>query len=101
MPPAAPGEPAGALKAVGGSCVPLWRWGRCLICSPSNKHGEAVTVIEVEPVEVNGKHWIAVVIDNSEMKPHGPFRTAAAAELAAARLRRFGRALTSSSSSEG
>jgi len=55
----------------------------------------------VEPVEVNGKHWIAVVIDNSEMKPHGPFRTAAAAELAAARLRRFGRALTSSSSSEG
>jgi hypothetical protein len=61
------------------------------------KREASAMVVEVEPIEANGKHWIAVVIDGIAMKRHGPLPDAVTAEIAAARVRRFGRALTNSS----
>ena len=52
--------------------------------------------IDIRPVEIGGKFWIAVVIDNDAMAPKGPFETADTAESVARRLRWFGRALANS-----
>jgi hypothetical protein len=51
-------------------------------------------VVEVEAIKID-KHWmIEVVIDGIAMKRHGPLPDAVTAEVAAARVRRFGRALS-------
>jgi hypothetical protein len=51
-------------------------------------------VIQVEPVEVNGQHWVSVVIDDHETNRHGPYADADAAESVVGRLSRVAHALT-------
>lgn len=53
--------------------------------------------IDIEAIRVDDQHWIAVIIDGFAMKRHGPLPDADAAEIAAAKMRRIGRALTNSS----
>jgi hypothetical protein len=48
--------------------------------------------IDIRPTEIDGKHWVDVILDG-EMRRHGPFPDADAAEAAAERMLRFGRAL--------
>jgi hypothetical protein len=53
-------------------------------------------VVEIQPVEVDGQHWIDVSIGGAEMGRRGPFHDADEAEAMAERMRRVGRALTNS-----
>jgi hypothetical protein len=53
--------------------------------------------IVIQPVKLDGQHYVAVVIGGDEMKPKGPFSSADAAEAMARRLLQFGRALASPS----
>ena len=50
-------------------------------------------VVEIQPVEVDGQHWIDVSIGGSEMGRRGPFHDADEAEAMAERLRAASRAL--------
>jgi hypothetical protein len=50
-------------------------------------------VVDIQPIEIDGKYYVNVIIDGSEMDPRGPFSDAAAAESAAERLSRAARAL--------
>jgi|SoimicmetaTmtLPC_FD_contig_61_1964151_length_406_multi_1_in_0_out_0_1 hypothetical protein len=54
-------------------------------------------VINIQPVKLDGQHWVNVIIGGHEMERRGPFPGADTAEIVAERIRRFGRALTSSS----
>jgi hypothetical protein len=65
-----------------------------------SKTGMPMT-IDIQPVKLDGQHWVNVIIGGHEMERRGPYPDADAAELAAERLRRFGRALTSSGGKGG
>ena len=52
-------------------------------------------IVQVEPVKLDGQHWVNVIIDGSEMERHGPYVDADTAEAMARRLLQFGRTLTS------
>jgi hypothetical protein len=54
-------------------------------------------IVEVEPVKLDGQHWVSVTIGGSEMERRGPFADADEAESVAGRLSRVAHALTSSS----
>ena len=58
-------------------------------------------IVQVEPVKLDGQHWVNVTIGGSEMERHGPYVDADAAESVAGRLRRVARALTSSGGKGG
>ena len=51
-------------------------------------------IVQVEPVKLDGQHWVNVIIGGSEMERRGPFSNADEAESVARRLLQFGRALT-------
>ena len=51
------------------------------------------TQIDIKPIEIDGKFWIMVIMDDREINWRGPFADADVAETVAARLRRFSRAL--------
>jgi hypothetical protein len=38
------------------------------------------TQIDIRPTEIDGKHYVVVIMDGHEMKQHGPFPDADAAE---------------------
>jgi hypothetical protein len=57
-------------------------------------------VVSIEPVKLDGKFFVAVII-GGETNRHGPYVDADAAEAMARRLLRFGRALTSSGGKGG
>jgi hypothetical protein len=63
------------------------------LCSPLEQAWEAATDIQVEPIEVNGKHYVGVAIDGTAMEPRGPYPDSDTAELAAAKMRAMGRTL--------
>jgi hypothetical protein len=52
--------------------------------------------VDIKAVEIGGKFWVSVVIDDHENR-HGPFFSADEAAATARRLLRFGRALASPS----
>jgi hypothetical protein len=52
-------------------------------------------IVQVEPVKLDGQHWVNVIIGGSDMERRGPFSNADEAESVAGRLRRIARALTS------
>ena len=57
-------------------------------------------IVQVEPVEIGGKLYVAVVIDDLQMGRHGPF-DADTAEIVVGRLSRVARALTRGGSDDG
>jgi hypothetical protein len=54
------------------------------------------TTIEIQPIKIGDEHYVAVSIGGTAMNPRGPFQNTAEAEIVAERMRRVGRALTSS-----
>ena len=58
-------------------------------------------IIQVEPVKLDGLHWVNVIIGDSAMERRGPFPDADTAETMARRLLQFGRALTSGGGDRG
>jgi hypothetical protein len=52
-------------------------------------------VINIQPVKLDGQHWVNVIIGGHEIERRGPFLNADTAEIWAERMRRFSRALTS------
>ena len=54
-----------------------------------SKTGMPMT-IDIQPVKLDGQHWVNVIIGGHEMERRGPYR-----------LRRFGRALTSGGDNRG
>jgi hypothetical protein len=53
--------------------------------------------IDIQPVKLDGQHWVNVSIDGTAMERRGPYVDADEAEAMARRLLQFSRALTSSS----
>jgi hypothetical protein len=56
---------------------------------------EVATVVQVEPIEVDGKFFIAVSISGHAMTRQGPYRNIDETEAVAERMRAVARALTS------
>ena len=48
---------------------------------------------DIQPIEIDGKHYIDVVVDGQELQRRGPFQDAEAAEATAAQLASFCRGL--------
>jgi hypothetical protein len=46
----------------------------------------AQILIDIQPVEIDGKHWVTIRMGELEMKPRGPYPDAKAAEAAADKL---------------
>jgi hypothetical protein len=53
--------------------------------------------IDIEPVKLDDQFSVTVIIGGTAMDPRGPYPDSGTAEALAERIRRFGRALTSSS----
>lgn len=49
--------------------------------------------INIEPVEIDGQHWINVIIGGTAMERRGPFASADEAEVVATRLAAWCRAM--------
>jgi hypothetical protein len=49
--------------------------------------------IDIQPVKLDGQHWVNVIIGGSEMEPRGPYVDADEAEKMAERLRAVSRAM--------
>ena len=50
-------------------------------------------ITDIQPVEIKGQHWISVCANSREIRRHGPFPSADAAEAMAAKLLAVWRAL--------
>ena len=48
---------------------------------------------DIQPIEIDGKHYIDGVVDGQELQRRGPFQNAEAAEATAAQLASFCRGL--------
>jgi hypothetical protein len=64
-----------------------------------SKRREAAMIVQVEPVEIDGKFWVNVSIGD-KTEQHGPYGPGEA-EAVARRLMQFGRTLTSSGGKRG
>ena len=49
--------------------------------------------IDIQPVELDGQHYVNVTIGGTAMERRGPYRDADKAEIMAEHMRRIGRAL--------
>ena len=88
-------------------CATNWVWGEPILqlqrpCyAHPEQNGHTPMIVQVEPITIGNEHYVAVVIDGSEMEPRGPYVNADAAENVAGRLRRVARALTRGGSNDG